>query len=123
MDAGFVAGCDYADAFQAALAGLEVSRAEHILAPQRQDHYQAGDCIGPWPVYYLGSDGIVAGRDKHHLDFRVSVRRNPSADQVTVSTWCATHNAFGRAYLGLVLPFHRWGMRHILARACRTRRL
>jgi hypothetical protein len=42
---------------------------------------------------------------------------------VVVSTVCWVHNAAGKAYLRLIIPFHRWGVRHLLKRAVRAGRL
>jgi hypothetical protein len=62
---------------------------------------------------------IVTGGDDKHLDFRVSVCKldGLGTNRVALSTVVRPHNAFGRAYLCVILPFHRLGIRTILANA------
>ena len=59
---------------------------------------------------------LVAGFDDHHLDFRVVVDVTTSGQrqQVTTTTLVRTHNWFGRAYLAIILPFHRLIVRTML---------
>ena len=40
-----------------------------------------------------------------------------------VSTVCTTHNAFGKLYLLLVIPFHKWGVQRLMAHAVARGRL
>lgn len=103
----------------AARFGLAVPADADILRPARKAAYQVGDRIGPWPVFSLGPGELVAGRDNRHLDFRVSVlkRCEGGVTSAVVSTVCTTHNGFGRLYLRCIIPFHRWGVRLLLARA------
>ena len=84
-----------------------------------------GESIGPWPIYFLGEVELVAGRDNKHLDFRLSVLKQGTgqAAYAVVSTVCRTHNAFGRTYLYLVVPFHKWGVQRLLSRAAQAGRL
>jgi hypothetical protein len=77
-------------------------------------------------VFALTDRELIAGRDDRHLDFRVSILKEPFGDAgavVTVSTICVTHNWFGKAYLFVVLPFHRVGLKWLIARAGRLGRL
>lgn len=100
---------------------IAVPRAKSILRPERRTRYSVGDEIGPWPIFGLNERELVAGRDNWHLDFRVSVL---TADRsVVVSTVCTAHNAFGRRYLRLIAPFHRLGLRRLMAEAVRAGRL
>jgi hypothetical protein len=48
---------------------------------------------------------VVMGFDDRHLDFRIVVA--VAGGFATVSTLVRWHNAWGRAYLAAVLPFHR----------------
>ena len=59
---------------------------------------------------------LVAGFDDHHLDFRVVVDVTTSGQrqQVTTTTLVRTHNWLGRAYLAIILPFHRLIVRTML---------
>ena len=47
----------------AALIGLEVPNTSEIMNLERRDRYFIGEKIGPWPIFFLGSDELVAGRD------------------------------------------------------------
>jgi hypothetical protein len=66
---------------------------------------------------------VTGGDDKH--DFRVSVRRltDAGANRVALTTIVSPHNFFGRAYLFVILPFHRLGVRTLLANAVAAGRL
>lgn len=109
----------------AALFGLETPSDAEILGAQRQAGYRVGDKIGPWPIYLLGENELVAGRDNGHLDFRVSIMKveDEAGAGVVVSTLCRVHNTFGRCYLFLITPFHRLGVRYLLSSALAAHRL
>jgi hypothetical protein len=109
----------------AARWGLEVPGDDEILAPAIKSSYAVGDRIGPWPIFVLQDDEIIAGRDNRHLDFRVSVlrKRDEGCDTVTVTTVCRPHNIAGKAYLVAVAPFHIFGMRLLMANAAKMRRI
>jgi hypothetical protein len=59
------------------------------------------------------------------MDFRLSIRRDRDAREphVVVSTICHTHNSVGRCYLAAVIPFHKLGVRTLIARAVAAQRL
>ena len=82
----------------ARLAGLEVPTVAEIMRPEVRSAYRVGDKIGPWPVFFVGDDEIIAGRDNKHMDFRLSVLkvRDGCAADLVVSTICSTHNLFGQ---------------------------
>jgi hypothetical protein len=65
--------------------------------------------IGIFPVLSEAPEQLVAGFDDLHLDFRVVVDVAPAdhGRQVTATTLVLTHNWLGRAYLRVILPFHR----------------
>jgi Protein of unknown function (DUF2867) len=109
----------------ARFCGLRVAADSDILAPARRASYQVGDTIGPWPIFSLSDEELIAGRNNAHLDFRLSIFRDVDGPvpSVVVSTVCIVHHWTGKAYLLLVVPFHRWGVRHIIARALRAGRL
>ena len=53
---------------------------------------------------------VILGLDDRHLDFRLLVEVNElgsGRQAVSASTFVATHNLLGRAYLAIVMPFHR----------------
>lgn len=62
-------------------------------------------------------DEVLLGTDERHLDFRVSVLREPG--RVVLSTVVRLHNARGRAYFALVKPVHPVIVRAMLTRAAR----
>ena len=105
--------------------GLNAAATSEILAPARASSYRIGDNIGPWPLFHLGDVELIAGRDDKHLDFRLSVLKQGSGEAmfVTVSTVCRTHNWFGRLYLFVIVPFHKWGVQRLMARAVQEGRL
>jgi hypothetical protein len=109
----------------AGLMGLEAPTVDEIMRPEVRQSYRVGDKIGPWPIFFIADDEIVAGRDNKHLDFRLSVlkAREGEAASVVVSTICTVHNIFGKIYLFFIIPFHRVGVRSLMSRALAARRL
>ncbi len=118
----------------ASLGGLDVPADRDILSPQRKSSYAAGDTIGPWPLFFLSEQELVAGRNNKHLDFRLSVLRTSAkpgvgqpgekrAAQVVISTVCTTHNTFGKLYLFFIVPFHKRGVQWLMTRAVVAGRL
>jgi len=107
------------------LFGVAVPASAEIMRPRMRSDYQVGEKIGAWPIFHLSSEELVAGRDNSHLDFRLSIVRLVEEQTVTivVSTVCLTHNWFGRAYLQLIRPFHRWGVKHLIRQAILAGRL
>ena len=105
--------------------GLEVPSAAEILKPAARMSYGIGDKIGPWPIFFIGDNEIVAGRNNTHLDFRLSVLRvrDGDAESVIVSTVCSVHNLAGKIYLFFIVPFHRNGVQLLLANAVVAKRL
>lgn len=109
----------------ARLAGLEAPTVAEIMKPEAKAAYRIGDKIGPWPVFFVGENEIIAGRDNKHMDFRLSVLkvRSDEAADVVVTTVCSVHNWFGRIYLFLIVPFHGAGVQRLLSRAVQAGRL
>jgi len=107
------------------LAGLEVPSVGEIMNPELKASYRVGEKIGPWPIFFLGHDEIVAGRNNKHIDFRVSVLKAADGDaaSLAVSTVCTVHNWFGKVYLLLIGPFHRRGVRLLMSNAVRAQRI
>jgi hypothetical protein len=109
----------------ASLAGLDAPTASEILHLGIKDRYAVGEKIGVWPIFWLSENEIVAGRNNRHLDFRLSVLKVPDGDRasVVVSTICSVHNLSGKLYLFFITPFHRYGVRKLMANALAARRL
>jgi hypothetical protein len=108
----------------AALAGLEVPTTAEILNMEKRDRYFVGEKIGPWPIFFLDADELVVGRDNKHMDFRLSIMTvRDDRPRVVVSTLCMIHNKFGQYYLASITPFHKFGVRTLMARALAARRL
>jgi hypothetical protein len=105
--------------------GLEAPTVAEILKPAVRTSYSVGDKIGPWPIFFIGDNEIVAGRNNKHLDFRLSVLRlmDGNAESVVVSTICLVHNLAGKIYLFFIVPFHRSGVQSLLANAVAAKRL
>jgi hypothetical protein len=99
--------------------GLHAEPAANVWKPVLKESYRPGDTIVRFNLYSLDDNEIVAGRDDKHLDFRVSVMKvtEEGTHKVVVSTLIFAHNLFGKVYLALVLPFHRFGLRRLLAQA------
>jgi hypothetical protein len=109
----------------ASLAGLAAPTASELLHVAIKERYAVGDKIGVWPIFALSADEIVAGRDNKHMDFRLSVLKARDGDttSVVVSTICTVHNLAGKLYLFFIVPFHRYGVRKLMANALAARRL
>jgi hypothetical protein len=105
--------------------GLEAPTSAEILHPTMRASYHVGDKIGPWPIYFIGEDEIVAGRNNKHLDFQLSVLRvkDGDAESVVVSTICSVHNFAGKIYLFFIVPFHRTGVKSLMSNAVTAKRL
>ena len=58
-----------------------------------------------FPVVRQSADEVVLGFDDRHLDFRIVVAI--AGGFATVTTIVRWHNAWGRAYLTAIMPFHR----------------
>jgi hypothetical protein len=109
----------------AALAGLEVPTTSEVVNMEERDRYLVGEKIGPWPIFFRGSNELIAGRDNKHMDFRVSIMKvyDGTRPNVVVSTLCMAHNKLGQYYLSSITPVHKFGLRRLLASAVVARRL
>lgn len=77
---------------------------------------------GPFPVIRSDDGSVVMGFDDRHLDFRLfaqAARVGGDRTMFTVTTLVRTHNLGGRAYLAIVLPFHRRIARAMMAALAR----
>src|SRR6266700_2108180 len=105
--------------------GLEAPTVNEIMKSTVLSEYRVGDKIGPWPIFFIAENEIVAGRNHKHLDFRLSVLKatDGAATSVVVSTICTVHNVFGKIYLFFIVPFHRKGVRSLMSNAVVAKRL
>ncbi len=77
-------------------------------------------------IYETRTHEIVLGENDKHLDFRLSVLRQPpatgtgDAPYLVLSTVVHCHNRLGRAYIMLIAPFHRLVVKSSLRRAARA---
>src|SRR5882757_7813887 len=60
--------------------GLEAPTVNEIMKPTVRSEYRVGEKIGPWPIFFIAVNEIVAGRNNKHLDFRVSVLKANDGD-------------------------------------------
>ncbi len=109
----------------ASLCGLDVPTPGEIMNVEIKSSYDVGDTIGPWPIFALSENELIAGRNNGHLDFRLSILRikGEGAPRVVVSTICSVHNLFGKLYLFFIVPFHKWGVKRLIADAVSSGRL
>ena len=105
--------------------GLKAPPARETLRGSFKAGRTAGETIGRWPIHFASADEIIAGFDDKHQDFRVSVfaLRQGETASVVLTTICTVHNFFGKAYLFFILPYHRYGVRKMLANAVAAGRL
>ena len=72
-----------------------------------------GDKIARFTLFALSEAEIVTGGSDKHLDFQVQMSRvrEDGVDKVVLSTVVSPHNFFGKAYLFVILPFHKVGVK------------
>ena len=114
-------GCQFADAYRVpAPPGLDAVAAARLAFEHKPLWMRAlmglrnrlGRLVGlrpapesGFPVLRQSAGEVVMGFNDRHLDFRVVVA---VADGfATVTTLVRWHNAWGRAYLAAIMPFHR----------------
>jgi Cft2 family RNA processing exonuclease len=71
-------------------------------------------------AWFATVDKIVGERRRLPTVMRIRDRNGPS---VVVSTLCMVHNRFGRYYLSSITPFHKFGLRKLMASALAAHRL
>lgn len=76
--------------------------------------FRVGDRVGIFDIRHLGEDEVLMGQDDRHLEVQVSLckRQRLGADGrnepvIALGTVVHIHNPLGRAYMGLITPFHR----------------
>jgi Protein of unknown function (DUF2867) len=76
--------------------------------------------IGMFPILKVTQDNVVLGLNDKHLDFRVVVELLNGGESVSLTTLVKPHHVFGKAYLAIIMPFHRIIAATILAQAVRN---
>lgn len=80
-----------------------------------------GDRLSIFRVFERHDDEMILGEDDTHLDFRVSILLQPGSEErprrLTITTLVFYNRLLGRAYIGLIAPFHRLVVRGLLERA------
>lgn len=130
VDPAFIAslpGCDFADAFSVTVPRRDldarVLSADFFSTPPAwagalmdlrnaimgRLGYKAPKVRKGFPVLHESADEVVSGLDDGHLNFRALMRIEPDGNgsRITLTTAVATHNALGRIYLALIMPFHK----------------
>lgn len=130
VDPAFIAslpGCDFADAFTVMVPRRDLDAralsAEFFSMPPAwagalldirnaimgRLGYKAPKIRKGFPVLRESPTEVVSGLDDGHLDFRALMKVEPDADgsRITLTTAVATHNALGRIYLAVIMPFHK----------------
>lgn len=75
--------------------------------------------MGIFPVVHKQPREVVLGFDDRHLNFRIVVTAEPDdagATRARMMTLVHRNNAFGRAYLAVITPFHKLIVRTSLFR-------
>jgi len=94
--------------------GVKTSNQMRLRAPLSQT-------IEFFPIQREDQDEIVLGENDIHLDFRLSLLRQPTSNgqHVCATTVVHCHGKLGRTYLTVTEPFHRLVVRASLARLAR----
>lgn len=132
-------GCDFADAFTVTVPSKVEAPAVATMAfntPPRwvsalmtarnavmgRLGYKTATLRMGFPVLSSTAEEVLMGLDDGHLDFRAVVRVDPAAhggSRITLTTLVKRHNALGRVYLAVIMPFHKLIVRSMLARLAR----
>lgn len=75
------------------------------------------DRIGIFKIYQRDDNEVLLGENDKHLDFRISVLKDPTNSLLTVTTKVKMHNALGRAYIAIITPFHRMIVKSMIRKA------
>lgn len=86
---------------------------DRLVAPFGVRPAHQGDAL-LFPIHDVRPDRVVCGLDDRHLDFRVVVTLSHGVARCT--TVVRRHGILGAAYFGLVRPFHRRIVPHLMRR-------
>jgi len=74
---------------------------------QTNTKIEVGKHVGIFKVYDTNHNEILLGEDDKHLNFRVSIYKEPSNQWISVSTVVHFNNLLGRFYFFAIKPFHK----------------
>lgn len=137
--AALLPGCDFADAFSVtvpqpveapAIAAMAFSQPPRWIAALMETRNAVMGRLGlktarlqtGFPVLSSSAEQVFMGLDDSHLDFRAVVRVDPlsaGGSRITLTTLVRRHNALGRLYLAVIMPFHKLIVRSMLLRIAR----
>lgn len=83
------------------------------------DFTASTNSIGGFPIVSETPERVVLGFDDSHLDFRIVIDSTPMTShetRITVATIVRTHNLVGRAYMAMILPFHKLISRNFIGK-------
>jgi hypothetical protein len=105
--------------------GLKGPTSAQLRNSNIKESYVVGEKMALFTLFSLEDNEIIAGGDDRHLDFRVSVSRlrEGGVSRVVLTTVVTPHNFFGKAYLFLILPFHKFGVKAIMSNAVAAKRI
>jgi hypothetical protein len=81
---------------------------------------KAGRADAYFPVLWETESEIITGLSDRHLDFRVSILKDPMAGTVSFTTIVHFNNLWGRLYFVPVCPFHKLLVKTLLRNYLRT---
>ncbi len=107
------------------LFGLRGHTAAQLNNIEIKKKYEVGEKIALFTLFAQSDNEIIAGGNDKHMDFRVSVLRISEGDtnKVVLTTVVNTHNLFGKVYMSLIAPLHRFGVKTIMSNAVAARRI
>jgi len=91
---------------------------DRVVAPFGLLPAHQGDVL-LFPIMELERDRVVCGLDDRHLDFRVVV--TVADDIACCTTVVRRHGTLGAVYFGIVGPFHRRLVVHLMRRGAQPR--
>jgi hypothetical protein len=80
----------------------------------------SANAIGMFPILDATKQKVILGLDDKHLDFRVVVELLNAGQSVSLTTLVEPHHFLGKAYLAVIMPFHRIIAATILTQAAKN---
>lgn len=107
------------------LFGIKGPTTSQINNVEIKEKYILGEKIGLFTLYSQDAKEIITGGNDKHLDFRVSVLKvhEGGVNKLILTTVVSPHNLFGKAYLFLIVPFHKLGVKTLMSNAVAANRM